>query len=250
MSESINSQGTGLHRGRGRDPGRLGFTLIELLVVIAIIAILAALLLPALTIARGRARQMSCASNLKQIGLAFALYANDSSGYIVFDPYMETVPWEEYGNRPVIWMSRIGPYIYDGIGNFFAYEAFVGSVTTHVFRCPVHDTSRVPLSNFFTSYGMNYEQEPSFFTKASDVAASEMCLVGDADNKNDLSPNNIDTYYLDGDVEHYPAADDKYVEDYRHLDGLNILFVDGHVEYFRIGYFPLKVENPVFWLGG
>src|SRR6056297_2550811 len=71
---------------------RRGFTLIELLVVIAIIAILAAILFPVFARAREKARQTSCLSNLKQIGLAVHMYAQDYDEKLDFCEMITSTP--------------------------------------------------------------------------------------------------------------------------------------------------------------
>jgi prepilin-type N-terminal cleavage/methylation domain-containing protein len=87
-------------------PRTRGFTLIELLVVIAIIAILAAMLLPALAKAKSRAQRTQCMSQLKQLGMGFALFTNDRNDMYPpaaysTGPYQYQLSWDDYIHRNI-----------------------------------------------------------------------------------------------------------------------------------------------------
>lgn len=83
------------------------FTLIELLIVISIIAVLAAMLLPALNKAREKAKAISCLSNLKQIGNLYVMYQDSYNGYMV--PYINGVSWQssDYWEKLMLDMGQI-----------------------------------------------------------------------------------------------------------------------------------------------
>src|ERR1051326_6389239 len=88
---------------------RTGFTLIELLVVIAIIAVLAAILFPVFARAREKARQTTCLSNQRQIGLALLMYAEDYDGMIVPWARGPGYPGEPEADR--LWGGLLQPYL-------------------------------------------------------------------------------------------------------------------------------------------
>ena len=120
---------------------RTGFTLIELLVVIAIIAILAAILFPVFAQAREKARQISCVSNVRQMGIAVSMYVQDQEGY----PMMSSPSSFSPRTR---WPDYIYPYVKNE--QLFACP----SAPEDLFR---NGWAHNPAAKKYGGYGYNYQ---------------------------------------------------------------------------------------------
>ncbi|MBO5924416.1 MAG: prepilin-type N-terminal cleavage/methylation domain-containing protein, partial [Lentisphaeria bacterium] len=129
------------------------FTLIELLVVIAIIAILAAMLLPALSAARERARQSNCTGNLRTLGLANVIYANDNKDYAV--PGFARAAGSKLENT---WFGLLASMASNG--NKKGGQGEYGVQWPNTFECPSASdyhwgTSKVSVGAWYTNYMLN-----------------------------------------------------------------------------------------------
>jgi prepilin-type N-terminal cleavage/methylation domain-containing protein/prepilin-type processing-associated H-X9-DG protein len=203
---------------------RPGFTLIELLVVIAIIAILAAILFPVFAQAREKARQTTCLSNMRQVGLGLQMYTQD---YDEILPHSRVdVPHFGRPNAPLSYLSAVIPYI----------------KTRAIFNCP----SSVDPTSLGYAKDTNCTEESCTNLHGNAVVMGRPLAV---------MPSPADIVYLDENRLHShaawlrPALVDakkqlysywhfdgglpKGVEQYCnvHMGGANLVFVDGHVKY-------------------
>lgn len=219
------------------------FTLIELLVVIAIIAILAAILFPVFAKAREKARQTTCSSNLKQIGLGFLQYEQDNDEFIPWclANSSETVNGTTYCesgcaagvNASGNWEQRIFPYV----------------KSNGVFACPdnptayssqIGDTAGAPLPQGIpSSYRMNFEIGDAqswgapMLTGSINEPANKIIVSEEQSGQPGMNWQDWNGTQWESNIS------------YLHTDLMNCLFVDGHVK----AMLPTATETPLSMWG-
>ncbi len=206
---------------------RRGFTLIELLVVIAIIAILAAILFPVFARAREKARQSSCMSNLKQIGLGVMQYVQDYDERVLasHQPPVQNPRWDMWiwalPNPPGGIDSRLMPYIKN----------------QQVFVCP-------SLSSSLWSYGYNYyfagyarAEVGNPGTWGYGYGGAAMSAIARPAQILTFTDANANCYYIgNANFPGYPYRAPGYIcggTTPRHNEGVNCAFADGHAKWMQ-----------------
>ena len=236
------------------------FTLIELLVVIAIIAILAAMLLPALAKAKEKANRIACLSNLRQWGLSLNMYLDDNSQVFPDFSIANSTPGARsgYDQDNILWTDLAG-FAAGGYGNSAWFNALPPYVSQkalwqysadptnfvngrNVFKCPSASFLAAdnvdPLNRVAFSYGINFKgtngATPASSPFKATVVRNSSAFVFFSDGRANsgetpfygANPLN-DLGAPRGSLNHLSS---------RHAAGANLTFLDGHSAYFKYSY--------------
>jgi prepilin-type processing-associated H-X9-DG protein/prepilin-type N-terminal cleavage/methylation domain-containing protein len=199
-----------------------GFTLVELLAVIGIIALLIAMLLPALSRAREQAKTVQCMAQLRSLGQAFMLYANNNRGQLPV--------WSGIQNAGDTRVPPDSP----GLGWMEQLEPYHAKVDSMVYRCPSFTTDRA-YSNYFIAARYSYSVGRSNI-KLTDIKLSTMyVLSGDCTTQRfypapwGIQVDNPDDVDKDDATQPCLLFRDEAGGRNVHITGNNVLFADGHV---------------------
>jgi prepilin-type N-terminal cleavage/methylation domain-containing protein len=222
-----------------------GFTLVELLVVIGIIALLISILIPVLGRARDQANRVACLSNIRQIGIAFRMYASENKDWCPWaaplnrpDLYADWIHWRTGINNQGLASSAIAPYL--GGGKGFAKDTSLEKV----FRCPADRLQDRPS---FTQYPYSYTMNIYFGSNgdypqacagpptrlSTTKNASEKILVAE---ENEVTIN--DGYWVPG------VASNMSLSDWQgNWDWLSVRHDGGKGEFTNNQPFPAKPKD-------